>query len=261
MARTRKDTKLTIFSFENLRIPATDDGVDIELHLAESVRRLVAVLTSLLKASKSLRTKAMGVMRIGEDRASGVVDVPQAGVPGLVGAIESMATTIKAGFDDVTNRYQEAMRANQAIRRTTFDKQIIKLNALAWGAKHQGCELMMFPLEAYGWRFDPVDPQTLECEVPKEWTEHVIENARVLGAYENVPDTQQDLFAEDQVEWILVIDHKVRQIRYHTTRSKGQVINRGITYLTVKVEGVVGDIPDVVGDLEIKRAREWMAED
>src|SRR5690554_109474 len=134
MARTRKDTKLTIFSFENLRIPATDDGVDIEFHLAESVRRLVAVLTSLLKASKSLRTKAMGVMRIGEDRASGVIDVPQAGVPGLIGAIESVSITIKAGFDDVTRRYQEAMRTNQAIRRTAFDKQIIKLNALAWGA-------------------------------------------------------------------------------------------------------------------------------
>lgn len=261
MTGARKDKKQEIFTFSNLYNPTSDSGLDIGFDLADSVRMIVGVVSPLFTAMKSLRAKPERVMRVGEDHASAVIDVPQAGVPEFMGAIESVSIKLQAGFNDVMNRYVEAKRTEQAIRRTAFDKQMLRLNTLAWNAHQHGWELMMFPREDYRWRLESVDPRTLACTAPKERAEHLIVNARVLGAYENTPDGQQDLFMKDMVKWIVVIDNEVRQICHYTTRSQGQDINRGVTYLTAKVEGAIGDIPSVVGSIELNRVQDWMPDD
>lgn len=261
MATRRAENTKVVLILNNLHNPTSEDEREVAFDVSRAMNGFVDTVSPSFKSAKEIRGTLERMMLVGEDHACAVLKLEREGLPRFVTALEELSHYIRKNFEDVAKRYAEAMRLGTPIRRTKLDKQMLRLNSQAWMANQFGWNLVMFPEERFGWCVEPVDPTTLECEAPEEKSKHVIVGARVLGAYEQTGGVQLDLFMGERIDWIVVLDHEIGQIRHQMKRSSGQDINRGITYLSATVEGLAGEIPRVIGDIKLVRAKDWIADD
>lgn len=164
-----------------------------------------------------------------------------------------VSALLRADIDDVLRRYRAAYDEGRPLTPHSRDAAVLGLNDLVWKARSFGATWDMFPDEPTGWRFDPVDPSLLRCEVQVDRRTLSIERALVLGAYA-ADDRQHDLFdPTERRNVIIVLAHEHPQVRYITTLPEAQAIWNGVARLSARVE-IEGDaMPVILGPITLER--------
>lgn len=167
--------------------------------------------------------------------------------------LERAAALLKRKIEGVLGRYSAAYTRDEPVTPHPHDAAVLALNALAWKARRRGAFWDMFPDEPSGWRFDPIDPSLLQCEVPIERKTLWIERALVRGVYE-ADDRQGDLFNPwERRDIIIVLSHDHPQVRYIATLAEAQAIWRGVVRISARIEIEGDSMPVVVGPIVLER--------
>lgn len=240
----------TLLRLENCVIAGE---LDVHFDVTDCTKATLAILGPIISREKKANLTPCRLTRIATDHASVVAYSPQWEMDIYESIVANLSKMIQKNFVATQELYATAVKENRAVARTTMAKAMLKLNRVAFHAKANGREIVMFPDRPFRWIADPMDPAEIECPVPLEVRWLLISGARVKGISEADSRKLGPYERDAEMDWVIYLDHKIGKIVHQMTRQAAEVIFQQGTFISARVEGSGKGILRVVGDLEIER--------
>ena len=224
----------TLLRLENCVIAGE---LDVHFDVTDCTKVILAILGPTISRDKKANLTPLRFTRIATDHASVVAYSPQWEIPSFVSIVANLSNMIQKNFVATQEQYAKAVKESRALARTTMAKAMLKLNRVAFHAKANGREIVMFPDHPFRWVANPMDPAEIECPVPLEVRRLMISGARVKGISEADSLKPGPSDGDAKMEWVIYLDHKVGRIVHQMARQAAEEIFQSGTFISAMVEG------------------------